>query len=380
MHGETTLHRAVKGGNEQKVLKLLKKGADVNACNSDGFTPVHFAVKYGHPNLIKILMEHGGDINRAGFHGLRPFHMLMVSRNRYNCLEEILKYKPEIDAREVLGNTILQIMVMIAPYNTDVIFKLLEHGSNPNNLNVVGNNCLHNVAMLDQSVSANRTRMLAGALIRKGLDVNAKNRAANTPLHFAARGNAALVGILLEKGADINAVNNENLTPFDLAVKSNKLPVFEQLIKYVVLRLDANLEVKQSIIDHISNSVMLSNIRQKYVHEMNVLKFLRVTENSKLSYHDLLCSEKDKRRIVRNIKAFGEISCSYIRYSSYKNEIFNNLNEEVAAQKTEDEAYSILSKMFWDKLPDLCIARIAFYLGAKDIQSLRSGLDESKFQ
>ena len=55
---------------------------------------------------------------------------------------------------------------------------------------------------------------LAGYLLRKGADVNAKNNVLEAPLHAAARSkNACLIGLLIEKGAGVSQPDKRGLTP-----------------------------------------------------------------------------------------------------------------------------------------------------------------------
>lgn len=59
--GETPLHNAIIGDNEEAVQYLLMIGANVNTPTNKGETPLHYAAQYGRLNLAKILIEKGAD-------------------------------------------------------------------------------------------------------------------------------------------------------------------------------------------------------------------------------------------------------------------------------------------------------------------------------
>ena len=52
-------------------------------------------------------------------------------------------------------------------------------------------------------------------LITNGIDLNAKNDAAETPLHLATT--REIVELLIANGADVNATTNRGTTPLDWA-------------------------------------------------------------------------------------------------------------------------------------------------------------------
>ncbi|MGD8961897.1 MAG: ankyrin repeat domain-containing protein [Desulfobacterales bacterium] len=56
------------------------------------------------------------------------------------------------------------------------------------------------------------------ALIAAGVDVNAKNKSGETPLHIAAvRGYQEITSVLIDKGANVNAIDGRELTPLHAA-------------------------------------------------------------------------------------------------------------------------------------------------------------------
>jgi ankyrin repeat protein len=58
-------------------------------------------------------------------------------------------------------------------------------------------------------------------LIGYGVDVNARDRYGNTPLHYAARlKNPELIEMLLDAGAEIDPVNKDGLTPLRLMLST----------------------------------------------------------------------------------------------------------------------------------------------------------------
>jgi len=50
-------------GRTWAVKASLRRGADVNARDSQGRTALMFAVTNGHADTVKALLEHGGDVN-----------------------------------------------------------------------------------------------------------------------------------------------------------------------------------------------------------------------------------------------------------------------------------------------------------------------------
>ncbi len=87
----------------------------------------------------------------------------------------------------------------------------------------IGNSYLHN-AVLDSDTA------FVNILLKKGLDINAKNNLGNTPMHLAAEiGDTVMIRLLLFNNANIHALNHEQNTPLFLAVKNNDVQTAESL-------------------------------------------------------------------------------------------------------------------------------------------------------
>ena len=61
----------------------------------------------------------------------------------------------------------------------------------------------------------NKHKEIIELLIANGVDVNAKNDAAETPLHLAAT--KEIAELLIANGSDVNAATNRGTTPLDWA-------------------------------------------------------------------------------------------------------------------------------------------------------------------
>lgn len=69
---QSPLMHAVLMGKIKAVKYLLKKGADVNVAERDGYTPMHGAGFQGRAEIAKVLIDHGVPVNDIHSDGFNP--------------------------------------------------------------------------------------------------------------------------------------------------------------------------------------------------------------------------------------------------------------------------------------------------------------------
>ena len=72
--GNTALHEATLGEDEEVALLLIQSGADVNAVNNEGLTPLWGAAAMGLPRVVSALLKRGANPN-VRTEGMTPLHM-----------------------------------------------------------------------------------------------------------------------------------------------------------------------------------------------------------------------------------------------------------------------------------------------------------------
>ncbi|CAN1235890.1 Protein VAPYRIN-LIKE [Linum perenne] len=68
-NGWSPLHRAAFKGKSENVKVLLSKGAEVDAVDGDGYTPLHCAVEAGQLKVAVMLIGHGAKVSLKGIKG-----------------------------------------------------------------------------------------------------------------------------------------------------------------------------------------------------------------------------------------------------------------------------------------------------------------------
>lgn len=105
----TPLMRAVRDGESKEFTSLLKRGADINAKDSYGWSALYYAATRNDFNIVKALVERGADVSAADDLGDT---VLMVAARKGNT--QIVKYLIEkgadVNARTKNGVTVLTLM------------------------------------------------------------------------------------------------------------------------------------------------------------------------------------------------------------------------------------------------------------------------------
>ena len=132
-----------------------------------------------------------------------------VQEGKLSLAESILVRRPEEVGARCLGRTALHLAVVRDDY--EMAGLLLRKGADINAKDAGANTPLH-VASL-----CFRYR-LAALLLREGADASAHNQFGQTPLHYAAcMGQKSIAGLLLKAGAQKDVRDLDGNTPVDLA-------------------------------------------------------------------------------------------------------------------------------------------------------------------
>jgi serpin B len=173
------LIKAAGAGDVEEGMRLIRRGADVNARNRNGSGPVYAAMWNDRANMVRHLVN-------AGAH---------------------------VDLR-------------VAAYlgDAEAVKKLIQAGKP---VNGPGDTPLHLAA-------ARGNVAVAAILLAGGADVNANDQYADEmPLHLAAsHGHGDMVELLIAKGARVDVKNAFDMTPLHRAVESGHRETVEVLIKH----------------------------------------------------------------------------------------------------------------------------------------------------
>lgn len=226
----------------ERVKELLKRGAQVNAANQDGWTPLHMAAFFGREEVARLLLQHGAHVNAANKKGMTPLH----DAGDQAVVRLLLKWGANVNAVDHDGETPLHFAASRG--NKAVVQLLLDKGAEVNAKAIHGMTPLHVAALNDYDEEVVRL------LLERGAQVNASDEDGMTPLHWAAdkrdhahliappyRKKAAITQLLLDNGAHVTARTNNGRTPLHVAALTGNQEVITLLLAH-----DAYVGVKDN--------------------------------------------------------------------------------------------------------------------------------------
>ena len=123
--------RGDKGEHPEKVLRLLKLGADIDVRSNKGKSALHCAAKAGFLKVIDVLLENGIDIDAVDHNGESPLIEAIKStiKNREKqraAIEALLINGANIKLKNSKGLTPMQIAQQMRREDTEEIIELLK--------------------------------------------------------------------------------------------------------------------------------------------------------------------------------------------------------------------------------------------------------------
>ncbi|XP_052772153.1 poly [ADP-ribose] polymerase tankyrase-1-like isoform X2 [Mya arenaria] len=240
------LLEAARSGNEEKLMSLLTP-LNVNCHASDGrkSTPLHLAAGYNRTRIVQLLLQHGADVHAKDKGGLVPLHNA-CSYGHFEVTEMLLKAGANVNAMDLWQFTPLH--EAASKSRIEVCSLLLAHGADPTLVNC------HSKSALDSAPTRELQErvqyefkghsLLEGARqtdlsrVRKYLEVVAFKHpyTGDTALHCAAASpfpkRKQVVDALVRKGANLNEKNKDHLTPLHIAADKAHYDVMDVLLKH----------------------------------------------------------------------------------------------------------------------------------------------------
>jgi ankyrin repeat protein len=213
------LFKAIRAGDRAALNLALKNGADVNGRDKNGSTPLMYAAFYlSDTAALRQLLDQGANPNVANESGATA---LIWGTGSLEKVKLLVEHGADVQTRSKLGKTAL-LVAASRDGAGPVVSYLLAHGANTDvtdslsglpPLPVGGGGA----TALIQAAKARDGEALA-ALLKKGVDVNAKKKNGSTALLNAiANHNHRNAEMLITNGADLNASNAGGFSPLIMA-------------------------------------------------------------------------------------------------------------------------------------------------------------------
>ena len=221
-HKDAPLADAVKRGDKQAVLSLLKQQVDVNAAQSDGATALHWAAYLEDPEVTALLIRAGAKVSTPNNYGVTP--LVLASENgNVAVVEQLLK--AGADPNGAVRNNETPLMLAARAGSVGAVNALIEAGADVN-----AKETWNGQTALMWAAAAGQGPVVRALLDHKA-DFRAKSNTGATPLLFAVRrGSTEAAQALLEAGADVNAARPDGATPLLVAVINGHADLVDLLL------------------------------------------------------------------------------------------------------------------------------------------------------
>jgi ankyrin repeat protein len=235
----TLLHKAAEYGSLEIVKYLLSRDADINVENILGYTPVIVALENEHTEIVEYLKNKGANLNikikeEKELRRTNPSRKPIIFTYYDNCrrydncrlLEQYIEIGADINARGGYHGESILFEATRGYGSTDkkLASYLIKKGADVNAKNKQGRTPLFDAVQLYDID-------FAKLLIENSADINATDENLMTPLFVAADYGSEHIEYLLEKGAKINHKDIDGNTPLHLAVRSSRIDAVKALVE-----------------------------------------------------------------------------------------------------------------------------------------------------
>jgi len=218
---------ACAAGDKDEVLRLVKRGADIDTANVDGLTALHQACIDDNLDMVEFLVKYGADVNRGDNEGWTPLHAT-ASCGFLSIARYLLEQKADVAAVNNDGELAIDIS------ESDEMEELLQK-----EIDSAGIDC-------EESRHMEERMMLADAMQWRnanslGDTPHAKTGA--TALHVAAaKGYVRVMNLVIQCGAAVNVQDHDGWTPLHAAAHWGQREACELLCENY-----ANMDVKNYV-------------------------------------------------------------------------------------------------------------------------------------
>lgn len=362
---DDSLRLAVLTGDQRHALRLLKRGANVKKKDSMGLTNLHMAIIEGHYQMIKPLIEYGNGIEKEMMLEYKPIvHSLVHSPKKDECLEQLLACNVRIDTIDFHSNTLLHMLVKFTPSKVEFIKKVVFHGVDPGDVDVVGNNCLHFLAN-SYYCGPEEIESLGPIFLAKGLDINAQNFIqGETALHIASRrGQPHIVDFLLREGAAIDVVDKYEFTALGALLASGSITVISVFLKHLVLRKHRGEGENENLVKLFYSDSYLRKKYHSFEEALMKLKKHFINLSYNISYYDILCRSKYKvARYLKIKKIKDNIRVNHCACFAFFDDLEHRVNEATDILESQKAAFDKANIILKDKLPYVCVLKVSEFL------------------
>lgn len=215
---------------------LISKGADVNHANKEEQTPLHMVTRrrssFASEDvgiLLGVLVEAGAEIDGTDARGRTPLFQLVMEQSGKEAVQAMIRAGAQINVIDLEGTPLMFGSVR----SPNVLRYLVGFGGDPHALDAAGNTLWHEAVLQRSHVKISFTELRS-----LGLDPEKKNKAGQTPLHFASWVAERRLGSergpvltdttledLLKEGVNLDVADDDGITPLHVAIVKHEYAV-----------------------------------------------------------------------------------------------------------------------------------------------------------